>query len=147
MLVIGGLKDPEEEKALDSVVCLDLWEEIEEQDNEDVWVDMPSLNRPRHSFGAVRFGDEINTQFVYVFGGIQGRQKNFHPLLADIAIERLDLYSKENPKWEIFEIANMPKLAAFGFSFDTDAEKLFIVGGTDGDILHTEWWQVDIANK
>ncbi len=147
MLVIGGITNSEDEKALDSVVCLDLWEEFDEEDNEDVWVNMPSLNRPRHSFGAVRFGDEISTQYVYVFGGISGREKNYYPLLADIPIERLDLYNKKNPKWEIFEIANMPKLASFGYAFNTNTEKIFIVGGTDGDILHTEWWQVDIANK
>ena len=66
-------------------------------------------------------------------------------MLPDISIERLDLFERK-PTWSEIKIANMPKLASFGFSYDNHTERLFIVGGTDGSILHTEWWQVDLKN-
>ena len=62
-----------------------------------------------------------------------------------MSIERLDLFERK-PTWSEIKIASMPKLASFGFSYDNHTERLFIVGGTDGSILHTEWWQVDLKN-
>ena len=78
LLVIGGLTSPYHNEALNSVVCIDLSEisisnKSAEDENENVWVTMASLNRTRHSFGSLKLGDGIQNSYVYVFGGIQGR--------------------------------------------------------------------------
>lgn len=75
---MGGLTSPYHTEALNSVVCIDLSESSlanknAEDQNENVWVTMASLNRTRHSFGSLKLGDGIQNSFVYVFGGIQGR--------------------------------------------------------------------------
>lgn len=104
------------------------------------------MKKPRHSFAALTFGDILN-QVIYVYGGIVGKLDGSNkPILADVPIERFDI---QKNLWEILEIDNAPKLAAFGWAYknDADDQKLFIVGGTDGSLLQSQTWSIDVKNK
>ena len=57
--------------------------------------------------------------------------------------ERFD--AKAN-KWESFEIANCPTIAAFGWTSLGDG-KMMVLGGTDGDVMQESQWLIDFKNK
>jgi hypothetical protein len=40
-------------------------------------------------------------------------------------------------------IDGAPKLSAFGYGLDINRDKIFIVGGSDGKVLHNETWEID----
>ena len=47
--------------------------------------------------------------------------------------------------WEVFVIPNAPKLAAFSWAKGADEGEIFVLGGTDGNILQTELHLIDFT--
>jgi len=47
-------------------------------------------------------------------------------------VERYDVNAN---KWTEITIQNLPKLTSFGFDYGNKTEELYIVGGSDGEVL------------
>ena len=96
------------------------------------------MKHPRSNFAAIAIGGA-----AYVFGGISGPDEivaHSPVLVADV----VEIYKGRENVWEVFEIPNAPKLAAFSWTAAVEGE-IFVLGGTDGNILQTELHLIDFT--
>ena len=94
----------------------------------------------RSSFGAVYFED---SKKIYAFGGLEGKENGFHPVLSGMECEAYDI---TQDTWEEFKIKNLPKLCSFGFC-KIENSKVAIFGGSDGVIICSDLIIVDFNGK
>ena len=102
------------------------------------WKEIAPMKHPRSNFAAIAIGGA-----AYVFGGISGPDEivaHSPVLVADV----VEIYKGRENVWEVFEIPNAPKLAAFSWTAADDGE-IFVLGGTDGNILQTELHLIDFT--
>ena len=76
---------------------------------------------------------------VYVFGGIEG-SSNHIPQLSSLLCEK---YDPKTDKGEPVTIEGPMSLAAFGWTTLKDPNQIFVIGGTDGDMLQESGWTID----
>lgn len=94
------------------------------------WEICASMKHARANFAAINLGNR-----VYVFGGISGNdpQIQHQPVLVEDVIER---YVSQTNTWEVFDIPNAPRCAAFSWTPTTyDEGSIIILGGTDGNLM------------
>jgi len=91
------------------------------------------MKHARSNFAAIAIGGA-----AYVFGGISGSDGH-RPVLAKDVIER---YISRDNKWEVFDIPQAPQLAAFSWTFHDDGS-IFVLGGTDGNLLSQDLHLID----
>lgn len=99
------------------------------------------MNSPRSNFSITVFKN-----VVYAFGGFAGQSKNGQPWKPEMAptLERLD--PSVSDIWSKVEIKNIPQLASFSWT-NTDDGRLFIFGGSDGNILLTDLYEIDFTDQ
>ena len=95
------------------------------------WKSKASMNSPRANFASM-----VLDNFVYVFGGIQGRGEGEQAHVPNLATILAEKYDPATNQWEELEIEGGNPIAAFGWTpLAADTGELLILGGTDGDVL------------
>lgn len=82
----------------------------------------------------------IDRKIIYVYGGISGNKIQV-PSLANNAFER---YDSQTNTWSSFIVEGTPKLSAFGWSLGLQNHEIYILGGSDGGVLQSTLWKIDI---
>ena len=94
------------------------------------------------------FAHIVMNNLVYVFGGISGtgeKDRAHRPVICQTATER---YDPRADKWEQFEIANAPPLAAFAWTkLGSSSGQILVLGGTDGDLCQETQWVIDFKEQ
>ena len=81
---------------------------------------------------------------MYVYGGVIGSLDYSHkPILAS-GVEKYDFHSN---KWQNISIKGLPNLTGFGYCFNPDNELAYIFGGSDGNFLVGETYEIDFRNE
>lgn len=107
---------------------------------ESEWTNCESMKSARSNFAVLAM-----TQFIYVYGGIKGQRgagEKHKPQLVEHTVER---YTIASDSWDIYEIPQAPKLAAFAWCRLTGEDKnsIVILGGSDGYLLTSDMWVID----
>ncbi len=86
---------------------------------------------------------------IYVFGGIKGNQTGVDKHVPVMVSNPIEKYNLASNNWEQIIIANAPVLASFawGVSMINDQHKFFVFGGSDGNIINSDLWQIDFNNR
>lgn len=90
------------------------------------------------------FSITVVSNQVYVFGGLAGQSSGeefWRPNLSSLICER---YSPHSESWSEVRIQNLPSLAATSWT-STDDGRVFILGGSDGNLLTNELFEVTIT--
>jgi N-acetylneuraminic acid mutarotase len=102
------------------------------------WESLSNMNNQRANFAICQIDN-----FVYVFGGIQSKEKgNKTKHIPQIVEQLTEKYCATTDVWEKIEIANAPPLAAFAWTPLSNG-KIMILGGSDGDLLQDGNWIID----
>ena len=99
------------------------------------------MNSPRSNFSIT-----VLNNVVYVFGGFSGSSKVGDPWRPTMAttLERLNPSSSDT--WLEISIQNIPQLASFSWA-STDDGRLFILGGSDGNLLNGDVFEINFTNQ
>lgn len=65
------------------------------------------------------------------------------PVLVTANIER---YTIASDSWEVIEMTQAPQLAAFSWC-RIDRNSIVVLGGSDGNILTSDFWEIDFENR
>jgi len=146
LVVFGGLSEFgnfEGQESRNQVISLNLQKEFYYQKNFEAfydtkvkakWKQKAAMNEKRAGFSSV----VTKSQLLFVFGGhSQGK-------LAEAAVERFDINQNS---WAVIplQVEGQPlhSLIGSGMTTDIDSEKVFILGGSDGQLLQSEVLEVD----
>ena len=99
------------------------------------------MNSPRSNFSIT-----VLNNLVYVFGGFSGSSKVGDPWRPTMGttLERLNPSSSDT--WLEISIQNIPQLASFSWA-STDDGRLFILGGSDGNLLNGDVFEINFTNQ
>ena len=90
------------------------------------------------------FNITVVSNQVYVFGGLAGPSSGKTPWRPTLSTTVCERYSPSTEKWSDIIIQNLPNLAATSWT-STDDGRIFILGGSDGNLLTNELFEVTIT--
>ena len=97
------------------------------------------------SSGRANFALTVCKNTVFVFGGIQSGSKTSELHVPKLCSHLIEKYMPQEDLWMTVEIKNAPSLAAF--SWCKVGDSLLILGGSDGSLLTSEMFQLDLIEE
>jgi N-acetylneuraminic acid mutarotase len=101
------------------------------------WVECAPMQEGRSLFAST----VIDDKYIYVYGGISKTVSGFRPSLAQNLVERYDSIKNQ---WSTLVVEGAPSLSAFGWTEGHLPHELFILGGSDGSIMQSSLYKLDL---
>ena len=99
------------------------------------------MNQPRSNFSIT-----VLNNVVYAFGGFAGQNLAGLPWKPKMSLSLERLSPNQSDTWQIVEVENIPQLASFSWT-NTDDGRLFIFGGSDGNVLQLDLYEIDFRKQ